>query len=92
MKPMEILFDNEGDTSLGISRSEIERRLLSAMPDADMKLYDLTGDGSHYQLEVHSDAFRGKTMVAQHRMVYDLFKDVMGGALHALALKTKSKS
>ena len=86
---MEILFDNDGQTRLGISRQEMERRLHEAMPDAQVKLYDLTGDGSHYQLEVKSSHFNDKSIVEQHRLVYALFKDVLGDALHALALKTK---
>lgn len=91
MKPMEILFDNDNDTGLGISRQEMARRITEAMPDADMKLYDLTGDGSHYQLEVTSSHFANKSMIQQHRLIYGLFKAELGGALHALALKTQSK-
>lgn len=91
MKPMEILFDNANDTNLGISRQEMQKRIEAAMPDAEMKLYDLTGDGSHYQLEVVSSHFAGKSMIEQHRMVYGVFADVIGQALHALALKTTTK-
>jgi stress-induced morphogen len=39
-----------------------------------------------------SEAFRGKSRVEQHKMVYDALKGQMGGALHALALKTKAPS
>ena len=88
MKPLEILFDNADAGPLGIDKQEMKRRLVAAMPDAQVKLYDLTGDGSHYQLEVASAHFAGKPLLAQHRLVNDLFKDVLGGALHALALKT----
>lgn len=87
---MEILFDNNDTQGLGISSEEIRRRLVEAMPDAQVRIYDLTGGGDHYQLEVASNAFVGKSPVARHRMVYGCFKDVLGGALHALALKTKT--
>ena len=89
MGPMEILFDNDTETKLGLSSVEIRRRIVEAMPDAEVKIYDLTGSGDHYQLEVVSKAFADKAPLAQHRMVYKLFGDVLGGALHALALNTR---
>ncbi len=53
---------------------------------------DLAGDGDHYAATVVSEAFRGKSRVEQHKMVYDALKGQMGGALHALALKTHAPS
>ena len=44
--------------------------------------------GDHYAAEVISAAFKGKTRVQQHKMVYDALKGRMGGELHALALQT----
>ena len=67
---------------------DILRLIKDAFPHADIQLQDLAGDNDHYQLTVISEAFRGKTRVAQHRMVYDALKGKMGVELHALALKT----
>jgi stress-induced morphogen len=61
-------------------------------PDAQVSIEDLAGDGDHYAATVVSEAFRGKTRVQQHQMVYDALKGQMGGALHALALKTSAPS
>jgi stress-induced morphogen len=67
---------------------EIERRIKAALPDAVIEIRDLAGDGDHYAAQVISEAFRGKTRVQQHQMVYAALNGDMGGALHALALQT----
>jgi len=67
---------------------EIERLIREALPDAKVEIRDLAGDGDHYAATVVSESFRGKTRVAQHKLVYDALKGRMGGELHALALTT----
>ena len=67
---------------------EIERLIKEAFPDAQVEIQDLAGDGDHYAAKVVSEAFRGKSMVQQHQMVYAALKGKMGGELHALALQT----
>ncbi len=67
---------------------EIERRIKAALPDADVEIRDLAGDGDHYAAKVVSEAFRGKSRVQQHQLVYAALQGDMGGALHALALQT----
>ncbi len=67
---------------------EIERMLREAFPDAKIQIQDLAGDGDHYAATVISEAFRGKSKVQQHQMVYAALKGKMGGELHALALTT----
>ncbi len=67
---------------------EIERLIKESLPDAQITIDDLAGDGDHYAARVVSEAFRGKTRVQQHQMVYDALKGNMGGVLHALALQT----
>jgi stress-induced morphogen len=59
-----------------------------AFPDARVEVKDLAGDGNHYSASVVSSAFRGKSRVKQHQMVYAALKGRMGGELHALALQT----
>ena len=68
--------------------TEIERMIKTHIPDAQVTIRDLAGDGDHYSATVVSAAFRGKTRVQQHKMVYDALKGNMGGTLHALALQT----
>ncbi len=68
--------------------SEIERRIKAALPDAEVEIRDLAGDGDHYAATVKSAQFIGKSRVQQHKMVYDALQGDMGGALHALALQT----
>ncbi len=45
-------------------------------------------DGVHFEARVIHEAFRGKSQVTRHRMVYATLGELMGGAIHALALKT----
>ncbi|MFS8035738.1 BolA/IbaG family iron-sulfur metabolism protein [Xanthobacter sp. AM11] len=68
--------------------SEIERLVKEAFPDAHVVIADLAGDGDHYAARITSEAFKGKSRVQQHQMVYAALQGNMGGALHALALET----
>ncbi len=72
--------------------SEIERLIKTAFPDARVEIQDLAGDGDHYAATVVTEAFRGKSRVQQHQMVYGALKGQMGGVLHALALTTSAPS
>lgn len=71
-----------------MTASEIERLIRERFPDARITITDLAGDGDHYSAQVVSEAFRGKTRLQQHQMVYQALGGHMGGALHALALQT----
>jgi stress-induced morphogen len=70
---------------------EIERLIKARFPDADVTIKDLVGDGDHFAAHVVSAAFKGKTRVQQHQMIYEALDGRMGGALHALALTTAAK-
>jgi stress-induced morphogen len=70
--------------------ADIERLIREALPDAEVKIEDLRGDGDHYAATVVSEAFRGKSRVQQHQMVYAALKGRMGGELHAMALQTRA--
>ena len=67
---------------------EIERLIKARIPDAQVTIRDLAGDGDHYAATVISEAFRGKSRVQQHQIVYEALRSEMGGKLHALALQT----
>ncbi len=71
-----------------MSAKEIEDMIRETLPDAQVTIKDLAGDGDHYAAYVVSESFRGKTRVQQHQMVYDALRGNMGGVLHALALQT----
>jgi len=71
-----------------MAAADIERMIKEALPDARVEIRDLAGDGDHYAATVISEAFRGKSRVQQHQLVYAALKGKMGGILHALALTT----
>lgn len=73
---------------MAMPASEIEDLIRAALPDAAVTITDLAGDGDHYAAHVVSASFRGKTRVAQHKLVYEALGGRMGGALHALQLTT----
>lgn len=77
---------------MAMSVKALENLLRDAFPDADIRIDDLAGDGDHYRAVIRSDAFQGKTRVAQHQMVYAALKGAMGGELHALALDTAPRN
>jgi acid stress-induced BolA-like protein IbaG/YrbA len=69
----------------------LKERILSALPEADVDVRDLTGTGDHFEARVVSGAFEGKSMIDQHQMVYAPLQEwLKTGELHALALKTYS--
>lgn len=73
-----------------MNAGDIEDMIKTAIPDAQVTIRDLAGDGDHYAAEVISEQFRGKSRVQQHQMVYEALKGNMGGVLHALALQTSA--
>jgi len=75
---------------MAMDPSEIERMIKAAIPDAQVSIEDLRGDGDHYAAYVVAPSFRGKTRVQQHQMVYQALQGRMGKELHALALQTSS--
>jgi len=73
-----------------MDENDIVRLIKSALPDAQVTIQDLAGDGDHYAATVVSESFRGKSRVQQHQMVYQALQGNMGGVLHALALQTSA--
>jgi stress-induced morphogen len=75
---------------MAMEASEISRLIKEAIPDAEVVIEDLRGDGDHYAAQVTSATFVGKSRVQQHQMVYQALKGRMGDQLHALALQTNA--
>mgnify|MGYP001094330263 CR=1 FL=1 len=73
---------------MAMDAGEIERLIKAKFPDASVEIRDLAGDGDHYAAQVVSSAFKNKTRVQQHQLVYEALGGRMGDALHALALTT----
>ena len=66
----------------------IEKYIKESIPDANVLIEDLRGDGDHYSATVISKSFLGKTKIEQHKMVYESLQGKVGKELHALMLKT----
>lgn len=73
---------------MAMDAAEIVQLIRDSLPDADVRIEDLRGDGDHYAAYVSSSSFKGKTRVQQHQMVYRALQGRMGDQLHALALQT----
>ena len=71
-----------------VDREDIRKRVAAALPDAEISIRDFVGDSDHFEMVVVSSFFEGKTTLARHRLVYAPLRDLLGGTLHALALKT----
>jgi stress-induced morphogen len=72
------------------SAEELQTRIESALPGAEVNVEDLTGGGDHFRAEVVSDRFEGLSRIEQHKLVYDVFGPDVGGAIHALSIKTST--
>ena len=71
-----------------VDMEEIRRRVAGALPGAEISIRDMVGDGDHLEMIVISPVFEGRSTLERHRLVYAPLKDLLGGALHALALQT----
>ena len=72
------------------SAEELKQRIESTLPGARAEVEDLTGGGDHFRAEVVSEQFAGLSRIEQHQLVYGVFGDDVGGAIHALSIKTST--
>jgi stress-induced morphogen len=71
------------------SAQDIKQRIEAAIPGAQVEVEDYTGGGDHFRATVTATAFDGRSRIEQHRLVYDALGTDVGGAIHALQLKTQ---
>ncbi len=88
--------------STGKVKAAIENKLSAALNPVRMVVTDQShlhaghsGHSSehgetHFDVEVVSDAFAGKTRLERHRLVNDALSEELAGPVHALALTTKT--
>ena len=72
------------------SADELRTRIEEALPGADVNVIDTTGGGDHFRAEIVSERFDGLTRIQQHKLIYVVFGDEVGGAIHALSIKTET--
>lgn len=70
---------------------EIKQRIEASIPGAKADVEDYTGGGDHFRATVISPVFAGRSRIEQHKLVYNVFGDEIGGAIHALSLKTQAR-
>ena len=75
---------------MALTSPEIKEMILEILPDADVQVQDMRGDGSQFAANVISKDFIGKNRVQQHQMVYKAMKGKVGAELHALSLQTSA--
>lgn len=73
-----------------MAADDIARLIKDAIPDAEVEIIDLAGDGDHYKAVITAQSFAGLPRVKQHQKVYAALGERMGGELHALALETRT--
>ena len=73
---------------MAMDAATIERLIKEGLPDARVTIEDLRGDGDHYAAHVVSAAFKGKSRVQQHQLVYAVLGERMRAEIHALSMKT----
>jgi stress-induced morphogen len=76
---------------LGVpTADQLRERIEAALPGASAIVEDLTGGGDHFRAEVVANRFEGLSRIEQHKLVYGVFGDEVGGAIHALSIKTST--
>ena len=71
--------------------SQIKSRIEAAIPGANAEVEDWTGGGDHFRATVVSERFAGLSRIQQHRLVYEIFGEEIGGPIHALSLTTRTQ-
>ena len=70
--------------------TELKQRIEEALPGCQVMVHDLTGGGDHFRAEVISERFEGLSRIEQHKLIYEVFGDEVGGPIHALSIKTQT--
>lgn len=71
-----------------MTAEEIRNRVLEALPGCEVDVVDTVGDQNHWRVIVTSERFAGLSLIDQHKLVMDPFRDVLGGVMHAIEIKT----
>lgn len=72
--------------------TKVQDLIKGQLPDADVEIVDLTGTRDHLGITVTSDQFKGRPLLAQHRMVMDILKEALKEEIHAVKIKTQLKN
>ena len=81
-------FTGGGEKRL-ISIDEIKKMILEALPGSEVQIEDMMGTGDHFEISVQSQAFAGKSLIEQHKMIFAILRREMDDRIHAVQLKTK---
>ena len=73
---------------MAVEAHVIEELIKAHIPDADIRIDDLRGDGDHYAAHVTSASFAGQSRIARHRMVQAAVEPILTKDLHALGIHT----
>jgi stress-induced morphogen len=73
------------------SIDDLKQRIESAIPGAHAEVTDLTGTGDHFRARVVAPEFGAMSRIEQHRRVYQVFGEEIGGPIHALSLETRAE-
>ncbi|MFI4993787.1 MAG: BolA family protein [Solirubrobacterales bacterium] len=73
-----------------LSAEDLKQRIEASIPGAHAEVEDYTGGGDHFRATVTAEAFAGRSRIEQHRLVYEIFGEEIGGPIHALSLKTQT--
>ncbi len=74
------------------SAEELKHRIEAAIPGARAEVEDYTGGGDHFEVRVVSAAFDSLSRIERHRLIYEIFREEIGGPIHALSLRTETPS
>ena len=74
-----------------IQTSQIKASILKSLPDADLIVEDLTGEGKNFAIDAISGQFEGKNKVQQHRIVYEALGENLRREMHAIKILTSAK-
>jgi stress-induced morphogen len=73
-----------------IDEAGIRELILKKIPDAQVRITDMTGTMDHYDIRVRSAAFKGISLIDAHRMVSSALREAHAdGRIHAMQIKTE---
>jgi stress-induced morphogen len=72
--------------------ANVQALIEAKIPECRAIVADEAGDKEHFSADVISPAFEGLSRIQQHQLVYKALDGLVGGAIHALALRTWTPS
>ena len=73
-----------------LSTEDVKSLIEASIPSASVVVADMTGTSDHFDIQVTSEEFAGKSRIEQHKMVQSALGEHLTTTIHAVQIKTNT--